>query len=69
MTDEPRGSARPCESEEAFADDLLVEAARSGRLRGDPSDPLAQALAALHERARVSCPCGSRDPCGDHGCS
>lgn len=54
----------PVESPDAFADDLLVEAARAGWLRDDPAaDPLARLLARIHTCASGACACGARDGC------
>lgn len=64
MTDDPRHPATsggPVDPEQVIVDDLLVEAARAGRLSDDAPDPLAQVLATLHDRALGRCSWASRD--------
>lgn len=63
MTDHPRQPADPHESEQVFADDVLVEAARAGWLCGSSPDALAGMLAALRDRADGRCSCGRRGRC------
>lgn len=63
MSDDLPSAHVPAESEEVFVDDLLVEAARAGWLRGDAPDPVAQILATLHDCALGRCLCASRDRC------
>lgn len=57
---EPEPVPQPVEPEPVLSDDLLVEAARAGRLRQDSADPLDRVLAGLHDCARGRCTCADR---------